>query len=571
MTPSQPTPPHDPRQGPFRWPHIDTAQVHDAFSSPFDPPCSQRQFARQHSVPRSTLGHWLRQPAPDGLDPALVAFFRSAAGLAFLRRLVLALFLSFLFRGACGLRLLSDFLRLAQLDRFVAPSTGALHDLGCAIQADLAAFAAAELPRLADGLPHRHIALVADENFHGADVCLVAAEPVSNFLLVEQYAQRRDEKTWTAAIEQGLAGLNVTALLLTSDQAKGLIACAHNGLGAQHLPELFHGQRDLCRPLMGQLERQKTAAEKELQQAEVLGQAWRRREQEAKAGPARPGRPLDYADRIASAAALVRGWAREVKECADRQERALAAVRGLGDDYHPFDGQTGAAVEEGETAKRLGQRLLALEEVAEQAELGEKATTALARGKRWVVELAAAMAWFWGVARVCVEELGLPGAAEQEVYEKLLPGLYWEQAARLGRTAEDRQKKEELAKRLLSEAWSEGGQLRRLAQEEQEEAKRVGREVVGLFCRSSSCVEGRNGRLALFQHGQTRLSAGRLKALTVVHNYLTEREDGTTAAERFFGRRPRDLFNWLLERLPDLPRPAAKRSNTASATTAKAG
>jgi hypothetical protein len=40
----------------------------------------------------------------------------------------------------------------------------------------------------------------------------------------------------------------------------------------------------------------------------------------------------------------------------------------------------------------------------------------------------------------------------------------------------------------------------------------VSNEVVGLFARSSSCVEGRNGRLALFHHGQTRLSAGRLNA-----------------------------------------------------------
>src|SRR4051794_26453895 len=65
--------------------------------------------------------------------------------------------------------------------------------------------------------------------------------------------------------------------------------------------------------------------------------------------------------------------------------------------------------------------------------------------------------------------------------------------------------------------------------------------------------------------------AGRLKALTVIHNYRTQRADGTTAAERFFGKKPRDLFTWLLERLPDLPRPAAKRPNKATQTSAKAG
>ena len=121
-----------------------------------------------------------------------------------------------------------------------------------------------------------------------------------------------------------------------------------------------------------------------------------------------------------------------------------------------------------------------------------------------------------------------------------------------------------LAERLLAEAWVGGGGLANLPQEQKEALERVCQECVGLFCRSSSCVEGRNGRLSLFGHGQTRLSDNRLKALTVVHNYLVQREDGTTAAERFFGKKHPDAFEWLLERLPELPRPAAKRPKKAA-------
>jgi hypothetical protein len=170
-----------------------------------------------------------------------------------------------------------------------------------------------------------------------------------------------------------------------------------------------------------------------------------------------------------------------------------------------------------------------------------------------------------------VEELDLPAEVERAVYETLLPGWYWQQAARRARTAEEGRPQAELAERRLQEAWAEGGVLRQLAAEDQERVRRVSEEVVGLFARSSSCVEGRNGRLSLFRHGQTRLSAGRLKALTVMHNYVSERADGTTAAERFFGKKPRDVFGWLLERLPDLPRPAARRPRPVSKTTAKAG
>src|SRR3954452_25248058 len=99
----------------------------------------------------------------------------------------------------------------------------------------------------------------------------------------------------------------------------------------------------------------------------------------------------------------------------------------------------------------------------------------------------------------------------------------------------------------------------------------VARQTAGLFQRSSSCVEGRNGRLSLQHHGQSRVSERRLKALTVIHNYLVKRADGTTAAERFFGQKHKDVFSWLLERLPDLPRAAEKRRKTATSGLQVAG
>jgi hypothetical protein len=44
----------------------------------------------------------------------------------------------------------------------------------------------------------------------------------------------------------------------------------------------------------------------------------------------------------------------KVDRCEKNQEQAIQAVRGLGDDYHPFDSVTGAAVDRAEMAKRLG-------------------------------------------------------------------------------------------------------------------------------------------------------------------------------------------------------------------------
>ena len=109
------------------------------------------------------------------------------------------------------------------------------------------------------------------------------------------------------------------------------------------------------------------------------------------------------------------------------------------------------------------------------------------------------------------------------------------------------------------------------AKEARKEVAKVSRETAGLFQRSSSCVEGRNGRLSLQHHGHSRVSERRLKALTVIHNYVVKRPDGTTAAERFFGQKHKDVFSWLLERMPDLPRPARKRPRQTTESHSKAG
>ena len=160
--------------------------------------------------------------------------------------------------------------------------------------------------------------------------------------------------------------------------------------------------------------------------------------------------------------------------------------------------------------------------------------------------------------------LELTQEQERLVYEKLLPGYYWEAAGGRARTAQERERLKEMASKLKEQAWSDGGALAELSEEERGRVRQVARETAGLFSRSSSCVEGRNGRLSLQHHGHSRVSQRRLVALSVTHNYVVQRADGTTAAERFFGQRHPDVFVWLLERLPDLPRPAKKRRDTAA-------
>ena len=115
---------------------------------------------------------------------------------------------------------------------------------------------------------------------------------------------------------------------------------------------------------------------------------------------------------------------------------------------------------------------------------------------------------------------------------------------------------------MLERIRGPASELSKLPAEERAKVERVAEASADLFQRSSSCVEGRNGQLALRHHSLHRLSNGKLVALTVIHNYYLKRSDGTTAAERFFGAKPRDLFGWLIDRIDVPARPAAKRSKT---------
>ena len=94
-------------------------------------------------------------------------------------------------------------------------------------------------------------------------------------------------------------------------------------------------------------------------------------------------------------------------------------------------------------------------------------------------------------------------------------------------------------------------------------------ECVQVFQRSSSCVEGRNGRLLLKFHAFRRLNARTLKVLTVLHNFFIRRPDGTTAGERFFEQKPKDIFTWLLVKVEFDQRPRKKHKRRAKANLEK--
>jgi hypothetical protein len=163
-------------------------------------------------------------------NPMSSGFFESPHGLAFLHHLLCALHLVVGQANDGGIRNICWLLELCQLDRFVATSYGAQQAVAANIEKAIQQFGQEERARLAKQMSHREITLCEDETFHPQS-CLVAIEPVSNYLILEEYAAKRDAATWNAAISEAFQPLSVTVTQCVSDQATALISHAQTYLG----------------------------------------------------------------------------------------------------------------------------------------------------------------------------------------------------------------------------------------------------------------------------------------------------------------------------------------------------
>lgn len=527
----------------------------DAFEKAHQHNPSERQLAEELGIPRSTLQHWLKRKDRIEAEPEVVAFFESSVGVAFLHRLVLAAHFVMTLVGPCGIRLVCLFLELTGLDQFVAASYGPQQKVSAAMEKAVVEFGQEERPRLAVGMAPQQIVVCEDETFH-PETCLVAIEPISNFILLEKYADSRTAQEWTKAMTTAMAGLPLEIIQSTTDEGRGLLHHVKEELGAHHSPDVFHVQNELVKGTSGALASRKRQAEKAV--AEATKQVSRYEAYLQDKGDAGGSPELDQ--QIEQAKKQERE-ARQVLETATtQQERVQKAVQGISAAYHPYDLETGAAQSPEEVTASIQQHFSAIEAVAAETNLPERCVKRIKKAKRVVVEMIATVAFFFLTVRAKVEALSLAPEVEQAVYDSLIPAIYLHLVSEKVQDTQQRHKLQRRSEALLIPLLAESGPFCDLGKEDRVVIEMVAQECAHLFQRSSSCVEGRNGQLALRHHSLHRISDRKLAALTTVHNYFVKRSDSTTAAERFFGTKPRDLFEWLLEQV-DLPgRPAKKRS-----------
>ena len=407
-----------------------------------------------------------------------------------------------------GIRSIGWFLELSQLDRFIAPSYGSQQKVASQVEQLIGRFGQEEDKRLGQQMPRKNISLCEDETFH-PQICLVAIEPVSNFLILEAYAQVS----------------KATSLALNRQDEKA--------------------------------EEEYEAATLKHQENQAKRKAFEER------WPCSVGE-LKIEKELLDAAPELEKEFQEAKErfeeTSNRKQRARDARCGIAYDFHPFDLSTGVPMESSEVQNRLEGHFRTLHAIVDEAKLSQRAENRIAKAERVLPSMIATIAFFWATLKLFLERLECSEELALIWKNEIVASYYIAGVASRCQKADESKRLMDLSKSIIARARSPDRPFGKLPESTRMAMEKQAQRAADVFQRSSSCVEGRNGQLSLRHHGLRELTASKLRALRTIHNYVIRRPDGTTAAERFFENQPRDLFGWLLEKLPMPARPRQKRT-----------
>jgi hypothetical protein len=493
-----------------------------------------RGAAAMLEVPNSTMQSWRAQKHALQVPLEWEEFFSSTSGIEFLQRNVMAAH-HVIHYGPSGVQGMQEYLRLSRIDSFVASSSGTLQGLTERYEEHIIAFGDNEEKRLTRGMKARKITAALDEMFRGRQPCLVAIEVVSNFILLEKFTRDRKAETWKQEINTRLSGLKVEIDQVVSDLGTGITACTKE-LGANHSPDLFHGQYELSKAVSGALATQKRSFDKELKEAEERVQKT----------VARYGAGSEKAKQAIGVHNL-RQYGLE--ERSKRLEASRTAIKAIGNLHHPIDLTTGQIQTVEAIKQGFDNSLEALKRIAEEAQLSQSCHDRLEKARRAFDGMVNYIKLVLTVLAAYVGALQLNDEQKRFFIEVIYPLAYirmiWRRQKRKERE-KLKELKEALEIKIREGPWSETLKNEWMAK---------GKECAERFQRSSSCVEGRNGMLSLLHHRQHRLNERKLRALKVVHNYHILRKDGTTGGERFFGVKHENLFESLVTnvRIPGRP------------------
>ena len=493
---------------------------------------SQRQFAIEQEVSRSTLQHWLARKESIDASPGLIEFLESPVGTAFIHRIVTAAHFTFTKDGVASIHNVSNFLKLSGLSPFVASSYSSQQRVSNKMDDTIIEFEEFVRPQLSQNMPAKKISLAEDETFH-PQICGVSMEPVSNFIIAEEYIENREAATWNKVVLQALKDLPVQVIQVTSDEGRGLINHTIKGLNAHHSSDCFHVPHEIGKGTSGALASAVKKAENEYESSIKQTQKQVSLEEKYDNQPKRPpGRRPDFEKKIELTKDKQDQAQSNLEIARQNQETVRQAKSEIGQVYHPFNTQTGAKQDSQKVSELLESCFENIREATQG--LSERCKQRVEKAHRVVKNMVATIAFFFSMIDLYMDNIQISDQDRQLMYDYLIPGFYLQQVARKEKDAERKSQISQISQQLLSILTQQDGPFSEYSENDLKRLEKAAEECAQIFQRSSSCVEGRNAQLSLRHHGIHKLSDRSLKAQTIVHNYYRRNWDGVQHRQKDF-------------------------------------
>lgn len=461
--------------------------------------------------------------------------WETQAGQQWLRLLVFAAVFVFALEGGIGCERLSEFFHLLRLQQHIGVSPSALRQLRTRMEEKILEYQLHVQSQLKQDGREVELCAAADEKFFD-QVVLVMLDLPSGYILVEELTENRQYPTWQLSTQQALQDFGFKVKYFVSDRAKALVKLALNDLGCPSIADLFHALFELSKSLGWELNCLASRIEKQLQLARSNHQS------------------AELIKQLETEQSLLQSSNRTYQDCFHRISTSL----------HPF------ALTDSSPQSSLQVKTLLLREVHQlkalkQAHRLKDQRDSINKFARQVQELAAVVDIWWSWIDGCLGSYQLESSRLDWIKKQLMPAVYWQQQVQRTKT-ESFKRTYQLAYQQAWDTLMHHPATATVSDTNLQQWLNWASWMVSKFQRSSSPVEGRNGYLSQVYHNRRGLSSRRLKVMTLIHNFHLKRCDGTTAAERLFGKTFPDLFQWVVSQMGELPTPRKPRKTPLETT-----
>ncbi len=449
--------------------------------------------------------------------------------------LVCATLYIFGIRCGIGMETISEFFKRIRLEKHLGVSPTCLHRLITRIEKAVMEYKET-YEKNNSGVVQAVIG--ADETFFDKMI-LVMIELSSGYIVLEEPAEDRTYETWTEKALSALKALGLNAVYMVSDNAKALVKLALDGIGCSRIPDLFHAVNEIVKVMGVRFANKAVSLQRKLSKTAAA---------------------LELLIKLGKNPEKIRAKEQLIEELKAEQEFVLKGqsdyhkeLHNFSKAVHPFSTDDNSPLTTEDVVKALLLILCALRALAEEHGIKDS-KKGLDKAEKQIREIAALIDLWWLWVNESISHLNLNAEKKDWLLYFFLPVIYWQ--IQLQRTSSEPLRYayetayEEALGLLNSHPLTSG-----ISEEETAQWHSRAHWMVMKFQRTSSAVEGRNGTLSRMNHNQRAIPLKRLKTLSVIHNFDIKRKDGTTAAERLFGEEFPDLFEWIVERMEDLPLP----------------